>query len=164
MPITSADIEYRLSGGASNDDPDAALGGAMSSEVVPTAQFDNVSASQAESGSVEYRCFYVLNTHDTLTLENAAIWIQANTSGSDTAIALGAGTAAIDGTEQTIANEATAPTGVTFSAAADEGAAISLGNLGPGSSKSVWIRRTVNEGASAGTDTYTLRVKGDTLP
>jgi hypothetical protein len=43
------------------------------------------------------------------------VWISSNTPASDTQIAIGVGTAAVNGTEQTVANESTAPSGVTFS-------------------------------------------------
>ena len=65
----------------------------------------------------EYRCFYVHNAmHATLTMQNSVIWIQSNTTSADTSIEIALGSSAVNGTEQTIANENTAPTGVTFSA------------------------------------------------
>ena len=60
MPIVSADIKYRLSGGASNSDQNASLGGVKSSNEASASLFDNVSSAEAVSGDTEYRCFYVL--------------------------------------------------------------------------------------------------------
>ncbi len=37
MPIVAADIDFRLSGGAANSDPNAALGGAKSSTEITAA-------------------------------------------------------------------------------------------------------------------------------
>lgn len=162
MPIASGDIIYRLSGGASNSVQDASLGGAKSSNAVSASLFDAVSSAEALAGDVEYRCFYVHNAHATLTMENAVAWIQANTPSSDSTLDIGLGTSAVNATEQTVANESTAPSGVTFSAAATEGAAIPLGNIPPGQHRAVWLRRTINAAAAASNDTATLRVKCDT--
>lgn len=160
MPITSADIEYRLSGGAANSNPDASLGGAKSSELVPVDLFDDVSSAESAAGDTEYRCFYIHNAHATLTLQNAVVWIVSNTTGNR--IAIGVGTSAVNGTEQTFANENTAPAGVTFSQPASKGAGLALGSLPPGQHKAVHIRRTVAAATSAANDAYTLRVEGDT--
>lgn len=160
MPIVSSDIKYRLSGGASNNDPAASLGGVISSNDVPSGQFDTVTSTESAAGDTEYRCFYVRNNHGTLTLQDAVIWIQANTTGSR--IAIGVGTAAINGTEQTVANESTAPSGVTFSQPASKGAGLALGSIPAGQHKAVWIRRTIAASTSASNDTYTLKVEGDT--
>ena len=162
MPIVSGDIVYRLSGGAGNSNPDASLGGAKSSTVMSTNLFDAVSSVESAAGDIEYRAFYVHNAHAALTMENAVCWIQANTPSGDTTLDIGLGTSAVNGTEQTVANESTAPSGVTFSAAATEGAAIALGNIPPGQHRAVWLRRTVNAAAAASNDTANLRVKCDT--
>lgn len=164
MPISNTDIKTRLSGGAANSDANASLGGAKSSTDAPAGLLDNVSSAEAAAGDVEYRCVYVHNNHGSLTLTDAKIWIQANTPSSDTDIAIGLGTSAINGTEQTVANESTAPSGVTFSSPANEGAALALGSIPAGQHKAVWIRRTVTAGAAVASDSATLRVKGDTLP
>lgn len=164
MPIISTDIQYRLSGGGSNTDAAASLGGVISSTAAPSGIFDNVSSVEATAGDVEYRCVYIRNGHGSLSLTTAVVWIQANTPSAQTTVDIGLGTAAISGTEQTIANEGTAPTGITWSAAATEGAALAIGDLAAGATRSVWLRRTVTAGAAAASDTFTLRAKGDTLP
>ena len=165
MPIIASDIPTLLSGGAANTNPALSLGGIESTTAAGSNLFDNVSSGEATAGDVEYRCFYVKNTHATLTLTGAKVWIQANTPSADTTIDIGLGTTAVGtGNEQTVADEQTAPSGVTFAAAANEGAALSIGDIAPGQHKAVWIRRTVNAAAAAANDTYTIRVKGDTLP
>lgn len=160
MPIVTADIEFRLSGGAANADPDAAIGGAKSSVVVPADFFDDVSGAQSAAGDTNYRCLYVHNDHATLPLQNAVLWIDQNTTGNR--VAVGAGASAINGTETAVANEATAPAGVTFSQPANKGAGIALGSIPAGQHKAVWVRRVVSAGAAANNDTYRLRVEGDT--
>ncbi len=166
MPITATEIQFRLSGGPSNTSGDASLGGEISSSAVSAsinALFDYVSGDESAAGDIEYRCVYVRNDHASLTLYGTKIWISSNTPSSDTDAAVGLGTSAVNGTEQTIANENTAPSGVTFSAAANEGASLSIGDLAPSQHKAVWLRRSVTAGAAAyNNDTMTLTVKGDT--
>lgn len=162
MAIASTDLKYRLSGGTSNSDSNASLGGAVSFSDISSSLFDDVSGTQATAGDVNYRCFYVKNNHSTLTALSTKIWIQANTPLVELAIGLGA--AAVNATESAIANEATAPSSVTFSTPANEAAALVIGDLVPGAVKAVWVRRTISAGASAVSSTASLRVKCDTLP
>jgi len=165
MPISASDIQYRMSGGASNNDPAAALGGVESSNsFVDNAIFADVSSADASSGKTYYRCFYVHNNHATLTYLAPHIWIQTQTSSGDTDIAIGLDAAGLNGTATTIADENTAPTGVSFSQPASEGAGLSLGDMAPGDYYAVWVRYTVNASAASTTDTDAIRVKGDTNP
>lgn len=169
MPIASSDIKYRLSGGASNSDVNASLGGAKSStEVTDNTDnnlFDDVSGAEHTAGRVEYRCIYVHNGHGSLELTNAVVWIQSDTSGADSDLSIAVGTAAVNGTEQTVANETTAPTGVTWSdAAVSRATGLSLGSLPAGQHKAVWIRRTISAGSTPqAADTGSVQAGGDTL-
>jgi hypothetical protein len=163
MPIVTNDIQYRLSGGSSNTSPAASLGGVKSSTQVGSDLFDDVASAESAAGDIEYRCVYVHNNHGSLTMESSKVWIQANTPSPDTTVAIAAGTAAINATEQTVGDEGTAPSGTSFSSPTSEGTAISLGNIPAGQHKAVWVRRTVTAGASAfNSDSFTLRVKCDT--
>lgn len=167
MPIASSDIKFRLSGGAANADPNASLGGAKSStDIVDAAVqnlFDNVSGAEAAAGDTEYRCFYIHNGHATLTLQGAKVWIETNTPSADTSCQIGLGTSAVNGTEQTVADESTAPTGVTFSNAAGEANALTIGDIPAGQHKAVWVKRTVNAAAGAyNSDSVIVKAQGDT--
>ena len=164
MPIANTDIKYRLSGGASNAVPAASLGGVKSTSTdASTDLFDDVSSGEASSGDTEYRCIYVHNNHGTLTMESTKIWIQSNTPSTDTTITIGLGTSAVNATEQTVATESDAPSGVSFSAPSSEGTALSIGNIPAGQHKAVWIKRVVNSSAAAyNNDGFTHRVKCDT--
>ena len=162
MPIVSAEIQYRLSGGAANANPDASLGGVVSATVAPTGLFDTITGAQSLAGSVEYRCFYVRNNNASLALQNAVLFIQANTPSADTTVAIGLGTSTINGVEQTVANESTAPVGVTFSEPATLATGLALGTIPATQYKAVWIRRTISAAAAASNDTYNLRTTGDT--
>jgi len=167
MAIVAGDIDFRLSGGAANSDPDAALGGAKSSTELTDATlenlFSNAPAAESEAGSVKYRCFYVHNNHGSLALQNAEIWISANTPSGDTVAAIGLGTSAVNGTEQTVADEDTAPSGVTFSSADGQDNALSIGNIPADEHKAIWVRRTISAGAGAyNPDNMVINVEGET--
>lgn len=167
MPIVAGDIDYFLSGGSANTDPNAALGGAISTTEIADATlhnlFDIISSDESLAGDTEYRCFYVKNSHATLTALSTKIWIQTNTPSPGTSVEIGLGSSAVNGTEQTVGNESTAPGSVSFSAAANEGAALSIGDLAPGETKAVWVKRIVGAAAAAyNSDSAVIRTKCDT--
>lgn len=166
MPIASTDLIRRLSGGGTNTDPNLSLGGAISSTAMANASlhnlFDQVSSAETSAGDVEYRCIYVLNNHATLTLQNAVAWVSTNTPDANTTIDIGIGAAAAGTAETAVANESTAPTGVTFSAPSTKGTGLTVGNIGPASYKAIWVRRTITAGAAANnSDSAIFRVEGD---
>lgn len=167
MPITATEIQYMHSGGAANADPNASLGGVISTTEITDATlhnlFDLVSGDESSAGDVEYRCFYLKNNHGSLEWQNVSVWVETDNSGVDTEIAIGLGTAAIGGTEQTVADESTAPAGVTFDTALGEANELVIGNIPAGSHKAVWVRRTVSAAASAASNlNVTIRANGDT--
>ena len=167
MPIAATDIDFHLSGGAANADANASLGGAISNTQITNASlhnlFDVVGSDEASAGDTEYRCIYVKNNHGSLTLQNAAIWIQTQTPSGDTSIEIALGGEGVNGTAETVADESTAPVGEAFSAPANEGAALAIGDIPPGQHVPVWIKRIVGATASAyNSDSVVLRVKGDT--
>jgi len=167
MPIIQTDIKFHLSGGAANADVNASLGGVMSSVELTSAQahnlFDQVSDAETLAGDVEYRCIYVENAHGSLTLQGSAAFIPTNTPSGDTSSDIGLGSSAINGTEQTVADESTAPSAVAFSAPANQGAGLSIGDLAPGETKAIWVRRTINTAAAAyNSDGATVSVGGAT--
>lgn len=158
MAIASSDIVQRLSGGAANSAANSSLGGAKSSTAVPAGLFDTVGGDEAAAGDIEYRCVYIHNGHGSLTLIGATAAVQSDTPDAGTLIEVGLGTSAINGTEQTVANESTAPAGVTFGAGP-----VTLGDIPAGQHRALWMRRTVSAGASPVTgDGYTIRVQGST--
>ncbi len=163
MAIESTDIVFRLSGGASNSDPLLSLGGAKSSVAAAAAIFDGVDGAESAAGDVEFRCIYVRNSHGSLTLTNAVAWVQSDTPQVLTVIALGLGSSAMDGVEQTTANEGAVPSSVTFLPAVNKAGGISLGNIPPGQTRAIWLRRTVSAAAPVtASDPYTIRVEGET--
>lgn len=148
MPIASADIELRLSGGASNSNPLTSLGGAMSDvDATLSTLFAIADGPECTTGGVKYRMAYVTNI-SALTLEAAKAWLSANTPSPGTSFDIGLGTSGLNGTEQTVANDTTAPAGVTFSAPGTAAAALLLGDLPAAGRYPVWFRRTTTAGAS----------------
>lgn len=167
MSIITADFVTRLSGGAANTLGDASLGGIKSTTVSPTTVdglFDATTAAQAAAGTIEYRCVYLHNANAADTMTNALVYLSANTPLTSTTIDIGVGTAAVNATEQTIANETTAPTGVTFSAPSTAGTGLALGDLPFGQHRAIWLRRTVTAGAlNSANDTYTIAYQAETV-
>lgn len=166
MPIVTADLSVRLSGGAANSDPNASLGGAKSSTAVGTGihnLFDQVSSAETSAGDTEYRCVYIHNGHATLDWQTPVVWISSNTPSTGTTVEIALGSSILNGTEQTVVNESTAPTGVTFSAPSTKGTGIALGTIPAGQHRAVWIKRIVNAGAAAyNDDQATINFEGDT--
>lgn len=161
MPIAQSEVQYRLSGGASNSVPAASLGGAKSSTAVTgSTLFDGVTGAESAAGSTEYRCIYVHNAHATLTLSNARAYLTSSAGGR---LSIGVGSSGISGTEQSVASETTAPASVAFSAPTDYAGGIALGNIPPGGHVAVWQRRVIPAGAAATSDSAQIRVTGDTL-
>lgn len=109
--------------------------------------FGQVTALMALVGDVQYRCTYFQNNHPTLTANDVRLYIHAAPAAPQVlAIGLdpaGAGNGSTTGVAQTIANESTAPTGVTFSSPLLAASGIPVGTLGPGQSIAFWQRRTV---------------------
>lgn len=170
MAILSTDIDFFLSGGAGNSDPNASLGGIISTTQITNDSdnniFDDVTGDEAAAGDIEYRAIFVGNSHGSLTLQSSKIWIESNTtSGDDTiAIALAGEGVQVSGSIETIANESTAPIGETFSEPANKAAGLTIGDIASGSEQGIWLRRTVNSSAAAlNGNAFTLRVEGDTL-
>ena len=119
---------------------------------------------EAAAGDVEYRCVYLHNANGVDTMTAAVVFVSANTPLAGTTLDIGVGTSAVNGTEQTIANETTAPTSVTFSAPSTAGTGLALGDIPPGQHRAIWLRRTVTAGSgSSANDTWTLGYQCETV-
>lgn len=168
MAITSTDILLKLSGGSTNTDPNLSLGGGISTTSIVDNTlhnlFDKVTGAESTAGDTEYRGFYVLNNHGSLTLESAKIWIDSETVHTDENVRIGLDLAGLNATMDTIPDENTAPSpAVTFSEAATEGAALSLGNIPFGQYYGIWLERISTAGVLAKNNyTVVIKVKGDT--
>ena len=167
MAVTANDIKFLLSGGAGNTDPDAALGGIISTtEVVDDTinnLFDNVSGVEHAAGDINYRCIYVKNNSASVAY-NVKLYIDTNTPAVDDTINIGKDLAGLNATADTIVNETTAPDpAVTFSAAPDYANAIDLGDIPAGQVYAFWIKRIVSAGTTAqANDSAILKISVDT--
>lgn len=170
MPIVGTDIKFRYSGGAGNNNPNACLGGAISTDAGGSLDnavlhdlWDAVSSAEAAAGDTEYRGIYIRNDHATLPLTTARIYFTTAADDLDVALA----DEAMDVAMEIIANESTAPVGpvfshpVTYATGLDLSASLTGGT--PGSFKGVWVRRVIPGAAGAeSAHSETIKVEGDT--
>jgi hypothetical protein len=134
-------FELRLSGGASNADPTLSIGGAQSSVEVGTDLFDDVTYADTQAGFTDYRLIYVHNS-DTGIAGNVLAYVSSQLETGRT-MSLGVATEASGVTVTAVANDSTAPAGVTFSAPTSIGTAVDVGPVAPGQAKGLWLRRSV---------------------
>jgi len=151
MPIVAGDLKMYLTGGAANADPNASLGGATSSvqftDNTIRNLFADISPGEAAAGSVKYRALAFKNSSAFIAYA-AALFISLETVSAQTTMAV-----AYDATgTQSVANEDTAPSGLSFSTPLSLAAAIALGDVAAGAERRVWFRRTVNAGAAQAAD------------
>lgn len=176
MSIVAADIKYRLTlktgvaGNASaQPDPNQSLGKyASTTDIVDATAnnlFDNISGDENAASTVDYRAFAVLNTHGSLSWLAPKVWLSAEVAGG-ASVAIGldpvgvAAATAVLGTS--IATEASAPAGVTFSAPTTKAGGLTVADVPAGSGFIVWVRRTAANTAALDADGATFRAEGDT--
>lgn len=175
--ITASEIltKYSTTAGAAGNANTGTAAGSLGKYVSTTQWaggsandlFDDVSGTENAGNTVDYRCIFVHNSNASNPLETAYVYLSAEVGGG-AAIAVGADTTAASAlgsaTAQalTIANETTAPSGVTFSSPITQGAAVSLGTIPAGQVKAFWIRRTASNSAAQSNDGVTFTVGGDT--
>lgn len=167
MPIVAADIDTFLSGGAANSNVNASLGGAQSSTAWTGGSlhdlFDVVGALENAASEAEYRAIYIENGHATLTAYGTVVYISAETAGG-AVLAMAVADEAVNTTIETVANENTAPSGPTFSAPTTQGTGIAIGDLAPGDSRGLWLRRTAANTVAVANDGATLTIWCETEP
>lgn len=178
MSIVASDILRKFSvttGSAGNTLPGSAatsLGRYISTTQITDATlnnlFDDISGDENAASDVEYRCFFIHNAHATLTWSNVAAWLVSEVAGgANTAIGLDttAPSALNSASAQalTVADEQTAPTGVSFSSPTLKVSGLSIGSLPAGFVKAIWVRRTATNSGALSNDGVTLRIEGDTL-
>ena len=168
MAITTSDLLIRLSGGSGNSDPNASLGGAMSTSTTVTDNtthnlFDQVTGTESNAGDIEYRGIYLLNNHGSLSATSTKTYISSNTSSANTSLDMALDGGATNATMETLSDESTAPSGETFTAPTSYATGLSIGTLAAGEKKGIFLRRTVDAGAAAvNDDTATVKFDCDT--
>jgi hypothetical protein len=136
----------------------ASLPTSSTSNTVTIANLDNkmfadISKTQSYSGTTIYHCFGIKNTGADAK-KDVTIWIASNTPGQDgISIAVGAGAAGdgvTTGIDTAVANETTAPSGVTFTAPTTQATGLSVGDLsgsaGSTHTRCFWIKQLVPAG------------------
>lgn len=171
MPIAAADIQYFGSMGSTaasgaNANPNTWLGGTISTTAWAGGAlndlFDDTSSTENSAGDTEYRMIYVKNNHASISWTSVVAYITDNAGGATMAIGLDP---AANGANSTtvVANEDTAPAGVTFSSPSTYGTGLSIGTLTAGQIKGIWVRKAVAANTTAtASDGFTLNVDGDT--
>lgn len=179
MPISPSDIQTRLStksGTAGNQlaqpSPNLSLGKYISTTVwyggVLHDLFDLVTGDENAALNAEYRCIFVYNS-SSLTLYNLVVWISASTpSGADIAIGVDPTPASVlnSSTPQAVdvANEDTAPSGVTFSAPTTKATGVVMGDIPGGHCRALWLKRTPLNSGAVNDDSATLTFEGESPP
>lgn len=178
MAIVASDIVLRLSvvtGAAGDSTAQGNVNNSLGKYVSTTAMgtganslYDDISGAENTASTVDYRCFFVLNNHATLTMLATAVYLSSEVAGgASVAIALDNIAASAKGSASAqaaqIANETTAPTGVgTFSSPTTRAAGLLIGDLTPGQVKGVWVRRTAANSAALDADGVTFGIACDT--
>lgn len=165
---------WYLSGGAANADPTLSIGGAKSSVAVSATKlnnlFDDNSGDEAAAGRTEYRCLYCQNDGATTWVAPVG-WVDYQPrdpnspyTPSGETIAFGMSAQGKNAAATTIANDTTAPAGVTFASPSSKGAATALTTPDYATNDyiGVWFKRIVpsSQAYSAGTD-FAVAVEGD---
>lgn len=172
MPATIAHY-YSVATGPGNSTAGSgatSLGGFISTTVIPDAAagtlWDDVSGDESSAGDTEYRCEVRYNS-GTVALTAPKAWISSETAGG-ASIAIGvdptatSARASASAQAVTVANESTAPTGVTFSSPTTKAAGLAVSDIPAGNVKGIWWRRTVAAATAAlNVDGCVVQVEGD---
>lgn len=131
------------------------LGGAVTATELNTANlFDDFTDLETVPGTTVYACVYFVNENAELA-RVARLFNNAETVHAGVNATFGLGTSPINGVEQVIVDETTAPVGVTFVEALDIDNALQLGDLPAGQHRAFWIRLAIDPGVAA-KNNYTL--------
>ena len=163
MAIIAANLTFYLTGGAGNALPAASLGGVISNTAFTNNTlanlFANVTPAEALAGSVKYRALSFKNLAAE-TAYAAVIYLSQETTSADTTVAI-----AYDSTgTQSVVNENTAPSGLSFTTPLSLAAGIALGDVEASGVRRIWFRRTVSAGAAVATDTGKFTVTVGSAP
>lgn len=178
MAVSAADIQFFLTGGSGNTNPNASLGGARSTSTQIGSGvnnlYDNITGTNHAAGNVDtsaaadYRVFAVhlktpLTDASSSTLDNAVLKISASSLGDNAIQAYVAAT--VNHTITAGADENTAPTdggAITFSSIPGGGLSLPA-SMVAGDDVHIALKRTVSAGSTAQTNSITLQIVGDTI-
>lgn len=167
----ATDLDWFLSGGTSNTDPNLSFeGDASTTEVVDATLhnlFDKVSGIESRDGDTEYRKIWFKNSHGSLSLEGAILYVDTDSVETNVDFEVGLGSVKASGAGGSdSADESSAPSpAITFSDADGEGSGISVGgdtNIDAGEWLDVYIKRIITAGQTAkNADSAIIAVAGD---
>ena len=127
------------------------LPGANTSNTITIAalanqMFDDVTKDESDTGMTDYRLVYIKN--DSVdTKKEVKLWIASNATGEDS-VSIGLDPAGVSAAGAIIADENTAPVGVTFTAPSTDAAALSIGTMVSADYYGIWIKRLVPSGVT----------------
>lgn len=107
--------------------------------------FDDVESAEQAAGDTEYRAVFLENA-GSLEITNLTVWL----GDCDATVQIAAEAVDGDGKIQTVADEDTAPTGLSWNAGTDKGSGLVIGSLAAGARVGLWIEREIAMGAAAG--------------
>ncbi|KAF0218799.1 MAG: hypothetical protein FD174_2582 [Geobacteraceae bacterium] len=190
MAIIASDLKKYFTQGGGVSDGGAAGSAAVSlggyrGTVEPTDNtdnnlFDDISGAEAAAGVTDYRCICLKNTHASLALQNAKVWIVTDEANASTAISIAVEVPTLNastGNAQSVVNEATAPvvnvgnvSNWVASSAANSyvnGIAVNINghsaDMAAGNIIFVWVKRVISASAAAASGiNFTIRLQGDT--
>ena len=121
MPINASNLKWFYSGGAGNSDPLLSIGGVMSSVTLSATTlhnlFDRVTGDESEAGVTRYRLLYFKNVDsDADGLMSPVVLYFASLPVNGDTIKAGLSAQGKGVVTTAVANEHTAPAGVTFTA------------------------------------------------
>jgi hypothetical protein len=175
--IVASDIQTRFTttAGAAGDSTAGTAAGSLGKYASTTSWaggvlhdlFDPISGAENAASTADYRVIGVLNNNASNPWETVKAYLSAETAGG-ASLALGADTNAASPKGQAgaqfvqIANETTAPAGVTFTSPTTYAAGVDLGTIPVANVKGLHIRRTAANSAALSNDGGTLAIQGDT--
>jgi hypothetical protein len=139
--------------------------GGLIADNVMNNLFDNVSGDDATTGVTHYRCFYIKNTDPSITFTGVKIWISIPTLSASDEFDIGLDPAVVGTDTAKTSNGTSDPGGITWTPRPlSEGTAFTFDHdMLPGEQKAIWIKRTVQAGASAHDTNYgEISVSGET--
>lgn len=160
MAVTPNQLQFFLSGGSGNTNPNLSIGGAISNTPVVgilNNLFPDVTSSEASSGKTDYRCIYLRNTSISDSLYLSEVYVSSQISGASY---IQIGTLPVGTLAPLLAVDTMAPSGVAFSDTSVN-QKISVGTIPPQSSVPIWIKRQTDPSTGfKERDNFILKISG----
>lgn len=163
--ILLSELQWRHSGGSTNADPNLSIGGGISnfqvSDSILNSLFSDVSTAEALAGETSYRCLYIYNANTTDPFQGGNLWMDV-LPGGDATMSIAPDPGGLNTTPTAIADEFTAPSGVTFVNATSEITAVLIGDIPALGRYPIWVKRVqaVNASPPSQNAQFRLLLKG----